>query len=71
MICSRCQGLMVEEELRDWAGGRRYDCSDAWRCLLCGEIVDLVIRSNRKKVNEVRLDGRMRRARRNARTIPV
>jgi hypothetical protein len=62
---------MVEEELRDGAGGRGYDCSDAWRCLLCGEIVDPVIRSNRGKVKEVRLDGRMIRARYNARTISV
>jgi hypothetical protein len=71
VICSRCQGLMVEEELRDWAGGSGYDCFDAWRCLVCGEIVDQVIRSNRRKVKEVDLDGRMKQARHNARTIPV
>jgi len=70
MICSRCHGLMVEEELRDWGGGRGSDCSDAWHCLVCGEIVDSVIRSNRRKVKEGRLAGRMRQARHNAQSIP-
>lgn len=71
MICARCQGLMVEEEQRDWADGRGYDCFDAWRCVVCREIVAPVIRSNRRKVNEVGLDGRMTPARHNARTISV
>ena len=63
---------MVEEELRDWTGGRGYDCSDAWRCLLCGEIVDPMIRSNREKVKqEVRRDGRTQQARHHVRTIPI
>ncbi|MBS0149656.1 MAG: hypothetical protein JSR31_01870 [Nitrospira sp.] len=71
MICSRCQGMMVSEDLRDGMSGRGYDCSYAWRCVMCGEIVDSVIRDNRKKMQEVGLDGRMKRGRHYARTLPA
>lgn len=49
MTCQRCQGLMFPAELRDWESSPSQDCSDALRCLMCGEIVDPVIRSNRAK----------------------
>jgi hypothetical protein len=62
---------MVEEELRDWTGGRGYDCSDAWRCLMCGEIVDQVIRTNRSEVKKLSLNRRKKQARHHARTIPL
>ena len=71
MICSRCQGLMWPVELRDWAGGRGHDCSNAWRCVMCGEIVDPVIRSNRMRTKEGGLHKRMKQARDTVRTIPV
>jgi hypothetical protein len=71
MICHRCQGLMVEEELRDWGGGRGHDCSDSWRCVVCGEVVDPVITINRSEVKKVSVESRKKHARRSARTIPV
>ncbi len=52
MICYRCHGLMVEEELCDWVGGKGYDRSPAYRCIQCGDLVDPVIlqhRSHRAK----------------------
>lgn len=71
MICHRCQGLMWPVELRDWGGGLGYDCSDAWRCLVCGDIVDPVIEANRRRTKESRLGRRRKQARHNVRTIPV
>ncbi|MCL5953108.1 MAG: hypothetical protein M1509_01180 [Nitrospirae bacterium] len=47
MDCQRCHGKMVEEEfsdLKDDSGSLNFR---GWRCLLCGEIVDSVILSNR------------------------
>ena len=62
MICHRCHGLMVEEELRDWADGGGFVSSDLWRCLLCGELIDPVIRMNRRNV-QMCFDGRKKQAR--------
>jgi hypothetical protein len=36
-------------ELRDEAGGRAYDGSPAFRCVMCGELVDSVILTNRNR----------------------
>ena len=47
MICSRCQGFMWPSELRDEAGGRIFDGSPAFRCVLCGDLIDSVILANR------------------------
>ena len=47
MICSRCQGLMWPSDLRDEAGGRICNGSPAFRCVLCGDLVDSVILANR------------------------
>jgi len=45
MVCPRCDGLMLQEVFVDFAG---TDGSfEGWRCLVCGEIVDPVIASNR------------------------
>jgi len=71
MICHRCQGLMVEEELRDWGGGRGHDCSESWRCIVCGEIVDAVIRTNRNEVKKVSFGRRKKQTRHRARAIQV
>ena len=49
MSCSRCQGFMWPYELRDEAGGRAYDSSPAFRCVICGELVDSVILTNRNR----------------------
>lgn len=52
MICHRCHGLMCPLELRDWAGGKVQDLSDALRCISCGEIVDQLIINNRTRARE-------------------
>jgi hypothetical protein len=46
MNCPRCHGLMVSIRLED-AGGSSLRFS-GWRCLLCGEVIDSVIKANRK-----------------------
>jgi hypothetical protein len=49
MNCTRCEGLMVMdrfEDLQDDTGEIRFK---AWHCLLCGEIQDHVIASNRRQ----------------------
>ena len=57
MECRRCQGLMVAIKLEDT--GSSTLCFSGWQCLLCGEIVDLGIKANRKS----HLEPRRNRAR--------
>ena len=47
MNCHRCDGLMVVEQLCDFLDDTGQLCFDALRCILCGEIVDKVVLSNR------------------------
>ena len=47
MDCQRCHGKMVEAEFSDIKDDSGYLNFRGWRCLLCGEIVDSVILSNR------------------------
>ncbi len=54
---------MLPVELRDWAGGKGYDGSEAFQCLSCGETIDLVILSNRIRTAAQRVDGRKQHAR--------
>lgn len=64
MRCQRCQGFMCPIELRDWTGLSGQDVSRALRCLLCGDIVDEIIVSNRIKSEGGCPDGRKGRPRR-------
>ncbi len=47
MLCPKCSGLMVRE---DYHGAVRcsYDEYHAFRCIICGEIIDNVIIINRQ-----------------------
>ena len=48
MQCPRCKGVMVEgifEDLNDDTGSLQFK---GWRCIICGEILDSVITSNRE-----------------------
>lgn len=48
MKCPRCTGHMVYEsfdDIRDDTGSLSFY---GWRCLLCGEILDPIILSNRR-----------------------
>jgi len=47
MGCGRCQGLMVSERLMDLRSDSGCFVCPAWRCVLCGNIVDPVILNNR------------------------
>lgn len=47
MKCPRCTGLMIRDEfldLQDEAGRCRFM---AWRCMICGEVIDPVILQHR------------------------
>jgi hypothetical protein len=48
MECPRCKGLMVEERFEDIRQGTGPLCFDGWRCVICGEIRDPVIETNRE-----------------------
>ena len=47
MSCHRCHGFMYPVDLLERASGRGHDGFRAWRCVACGEIIDLVIVQNR------------------------
>lgn len=49
MNCSRCQGLLCFSELRDEAGVLITEGAPAFRCILCGELIDSVILMNRAR----------------------
>lgn len=49
MECPRCHTEMFEEEFNDLNDDTGYLGFRGWRCILCGEIVDSVILSNRKR----------------------
>jgi hypothetical protein len=44
MHCLRCQGLMIEVDMREVSS---QDSVLGWRCLLCGETTDSGIEANR------------------------
>ena len=52
MNCLRCHGLMVTIRLED--AGSSSLCFSGWQCLLCGEVIDSVIATNRKSHEEPR-----------------
>ena len=45
MQCARCDGLMTAVKMEEAATG---DSVGALRCLLCGEVIDSVIATNRQ-----------------------
>ena len=47
MRCSRCGGLMALEKFEVFGLGSCGDEFSGWRCINCGEIVDLVIAAHR------------------------
>ena len=49
MHCLRCYGLMVTIRLEDV--GSSSLCFSAWQCLMCGEVMDPVIATNRKELH--------------------
>ena len=48
MTCIRCDGLMVMDRFDDVRDDTGHYNFHAWRCLVCGEVIDPVIISNRQ-----------------------
>lgn len=46
MTCQRCEGLMVEDRFFDFQDSRIQN-NQAWRCVNCGEVTDMIIVRNR------------------------
>jgi hypothetical protein len=53
MNCPRCTGLMVQDDLQDETG---LACFAAWRCVVCGEVLDPVILENRSAASNLMVD---------------
>lgn len=48
MTCSRCRGLMVPHRIEGGGEIPHTGTVPGWRCLLCGETIDVVIMANRR-----------------------
>ena len=47
MTCSRCRGLMVEDQYLDLKGGYGQMWTTSWRCVNCGRVHDSVMEQHR------------------------
>ncbi len=47
MTCSRCCGLMIEDQFLDLEGAYGQMWTTSWRCVNCGHVHDSVIEQNR------------------------
>jgi hypothetical protein len=63
MTCRRCHGFMCPVDLLVGASGSRHDRVCGWRCVACGEIIDLVIVQNRIRAKDQRCVRRERKPR--------
>ena len=50
MTCTRCEGLMLAEQMIDMEGGYGEMWSRSWRCVNCGHRDDAVIQHHRQLV---------------------
>ncbi len=57
MRCERCRGLMVIERCGDTLDDSGRLFFDAWRCVSCGDVVDAVILSHRRRRPEPKRHG--------------
>lgn len=48
MNCTRCQGLMLKEQMIDLEGGYGEMWASSWRCFNCGHRDDAVLQHHRK-----------------------
>ena len=48
MECTRCQGLMVEDQFFDFEGAYGFMWMKGWRCMNCGHAADPVIEANHR-----------------------
>ena len=49
MDCPKCYGMMVQDLLYDALESRNGLQSKAWRCVICGNVIDPVVLKNRSK----------------------
>ena len=47
MTCSRCLGLMVDDQFLDLQGSYGQMWTASWRCVNCGRVHDSAIEQNR------------------------
>lgn len=52
MTCSRCRGLMIEDQFLDLQGAFGEMWTTSWRCVNCGRIHDSVIEQHRQAPQE-------------------
>ncbi|MEO7860206.1 MAG: hypothetical protein ABIU05_07130 [Nitrospirales bacterium] len=52
MTCSRCQGLMIEDQFLDLEGAYGEMWTTSWRCVNCGCVHDAVIEQHRRARQE-------------------
>ena len=48
MKCTRCQGLMIEDQLFDFEGTHGFMWMKGWRCMNCGHVMDPLIEANHR-----------------------
>lgn len=54
MNCHRCHGFMCLVDSFAGGGGSGPDSVRAWRCVVCGEVIDWVIVRNRIRARDRR-----------------
>ncbi len=50
MQCTRCQGFMVPHDCYNLLDGGHPTHIQAWRCVMCGDLVDPIILANRRRL---------------------
>jgi hypothetical protein len=55
--CPRCGGFLISVRYSDWARDIVEQTSRAWKCVLCGDVIDPVIATNRRR-SEARRVGK-------------
>ncbi len=63
MNCPRCHGLMAVDWFHDIQDDTGQNYFKAWRCMVCGEVLDPVILRNRTTKPAVLIGRQRRRAR--------
>jgi hypothetical protein len=71
MTCHRCHGLMCPVDVLVGVSGSGHDSVCGWRCVACGEIIDLVIVQNRIRMKDQRFVRRERKPRQSVRRVPA
>jgi hypothetical protein len=68
MECTRCQGLMVEDQFFDFDGTQGFMWMTGWRCMHCGHAADPLIEATRRLHKAIVFVGRPRNRRRRTST---